>query len=86
MSVLMYDRGFGTGHALDLRPIQVDLDGDIHNVLQQVTAAGALVGATEPVPVTMCGLRLDTTGQPYEGGPTTCDRCGYLAAWKVVAR
>lgn len=86
VSTFMYDRGFGTGHALDLRAIQVDLDGEIHNVLQRITAAGSLIGATEPAPVTMCGLRLDNVGDPYDGGPTTCGNCGYLAAWKVVAR
>ena len=81
----MYDRGFGTGHALDLRPTQVTINDDIHNVLQQVTVAGSLIGATEPTPMTMCGLRLDSVGTPYDKGPTTCNQCGILAAWGVVA-
>jgi hypothetical protein len=85
MSETMYDRGFGTGHMLDLRPTQVQIDSEIHNVLQEVTMAGTLVGATEPSPMTMCGLRLDNQGDTFDGGPTTCNRCGILAAWKVVA-
>jgi hypothetical protein len=85
MSDTMYDRGFGTGHMMDLRPTQADIDGQVHNVLQRVTAAGSLIGATEPAPLTMCGVRLDKVGVPYDSGPTTCDSCAILAAYRVLA-
>lgn len=84
MSLAMYERGFGTGQVLDMRATQADIDGEIHNVLQRATVAGSVIGSTEPAPVTMCGIRLDEVGEPYQSGPTTCDRCGLLAAWRVV--
>ena len=85
MSNAMYDRGFGTGHMLDMRPTQADINGEIHNVLQRVTQVTQLIGSTEPAPMTMCGLRLDDVGEPYQSGITTCDRCGILAAYKVLS-
>lgn len=88
----MYDRGFGTGHPMDLRPTQVKVvssinaEGyEIHNVLQRLTKAGQIVGALEPIPFTMCGLNLARAGTPYNEGRTTCSRCATLAAYKIVA-
>lgn len=88
----MYDRGFGTGHPMDLRPTQAkvdygpDEDGfQVHNILRRLTKAGEIIGALEPIPMTMCGLRLDSEGEPYNEGRTTCSRCAMLAAYKIVA-
>lgn len=97
----MYNAGFGTGHGLDLRPIQVAIEGDrgdeptIHNILRQVTRMGLVAGAFEPIPMTMCGIRLEDTvnppygiredASPYDGGITTCSRCAILAAWQIVS-
>lgn len=81
----MYDRGFGTGHWGDLRPTQVQLDDEVHNVLLELTNVTAILGAFEPVPMTMCGIRLDDDGEPYNRGVTTCERCAILSAWRVVS-
>lgn len=91
----MYERGFGTGHPMDLRPTQVKIeygrdwpaeDGfQVHNILHRLTKTGEIIGVVEPVPLTMCGLRLDKEGEPYNEGRTTCSRCAMLAAYKIVA-
>lgn len=82
----MYDRGFGTGHPMDLRPTQIKTNsGEVHNILRRVTDLGMIVGALEPTPVTMCGLMIHDEGEPYNGGVTTCTQCGNLAAYRVVS-
>lgn len=82
----MYERGFGTGHPMDVRPTQVEVDsGEVHNILRRVTDMGMIVGVVEPIPMTMCGLKLDNEGVPYNSGITTCTRCAILAAHKVVS-
>lgn len=87
----MYSRGFGTGHPMDLRPTQVRVDHSqdeggfqVHNILHRLTKTGEIIGALEPAPLTMCGLRLDHEGEPYNEGRTTCSRCAMLAAYKIV--
>lgn len=91
----MYERGFGTGHPMDLRPTQVKvgvgstgagaIGAQIHNILHRLTKTGEIIGVVEPVPLTMCGLSLDKEGDPYNEGRTTCSRCAMLAAYKIVA-
>ena len=80
---------WGTGHPLDLKPTQVQFpdgvqfDGEIHNVLGVETAASTTFRCTKPVPATMCGIRFVDGCKPYDRGPTTCRRCGLLAAYRV---
>lgn len=98
----MYEAGFGTGHGLDLRPTQVAIEKDdprdepeIHNILRQVTRMGLVAGAFEPIPMTMCGIRLEDfknppygirrDASPYNSGVTTCSQCAILAAWQIVS-
>jgi hypothetical protein len=81
MNETMSERGFGTGHIMDLKPTQAQIGDEIHNVLM---SPSVLAGAGIPQPMTMCGLGLFDRGDPVNGR-TTCDQCGNLAAWDVWA-
>lgn len=52
-----------------------DTDGEVHN----------LHGTCRRRPhvdlITMCGIRVLEEWTPFDGGPTTCTRCGLLAAF-----
>lgn len=97
----MYDAGFGTGAGGDLRATQVKIptqeeeDGFlIHNILGEMTSVTGIIGVLEPIPMTMCGIQLQSRKPPYGivdeatayiGGATTCSQCAILAAWRVVS-